>query len=133
MKAECFFITDKVNKTSPFYTNLQNETNHYGDMKYQNVASGVQFGMRLLFQLVYTSLHYEFDYLLRIDDDYFFCLKRYIAELSLPPLGPLIVGWVHCIKHIVRPDEGFLLFSRCLLYTSPSPRDGLLSRMPSSA
>ena len=24
-------------------------------------------------------------------------------------------------------------FSRCLLYTSPSPRDGLLSRMPSSA
>ena len=29
----------------------------------------------------------------------------------------------------------FLLlgFSGCLLYTSPSPRDGLLSRMPSSA
>ena len=24
-------------------------------------------------------------------------------------------------------------FSDCLLYTSPSPRDGLLSRMPSSA
>ena len=26
-----------------------------------------------------------------------------------------------------------LLSDRCLLYTSPSPRDGLLSRMPSSA
>ena len=25
------------------------------------------------------------------------------------------------------------LYIRCLLYTSPSPRDGLLSRMPSSA
>ena len=25
------------------------------------------------------------------------------------------------------------LFDGCLLYTSPSPRDGLLSRMPSSA
>ena len=24
-------------------------------------------------------------------------------------------------------------YSTCLLYTSPSPRDGLLSRMPSSA
>ena len=24
-------------------------------------------------------------------------------------------------------------FKNCLLYTSPSPRDGLLSRMPSSA
>ena len=26
-----------------------------------------------------------------------------------------------------------LLYKDCLLYTSPSPRDGLLSRMPSSA
>ena len=32
--------------------------------------------------------------------------------------------------------KGKILFvgtKRCLLYTSPSPRDGLLSRMPSSA
>ena len=29
--------------------------------------------------------------------------------------------------------HGERLDSRCLLYTSPSPRDGLLSRMPSSA
>ena len=27
----------------------------------------------------------------------------------------------------------FSLYEDCLLYTSPSPRDGLLSRMPSSA
>ena len=30
-------------------------------------------------------------------------------------------------------DEQLILSSDCLLYTSPSPRDGLLSRMPSSA
>ena len=32
-------------------------------------------------------------------------------------------------------EHGFeaLINKRCLLYTSPSPRDGLLSRMPSSA
>ena len=29
--------------------------------------------------------------------------------------------------------ENTEVFSTCLLYTSPSPRDGLLSRMPSSA
>ena len=29
--------------------------------------------------------------------------------------------------------EAFVLDQICLLYTSPSPRDGLLSRMPSSA
>ena len=28
---------------------------------------------------------------------------------------------------------GAVIFGDCLLYTSPSPRDGLLSRMPSSA
>ena len=28
---------------------------------------------------------------------------------------------------------GVVLVTSCLLYTSPSPRDGLLSRMPSSA
>ena len=30
-------------------------------------------------------------------------------------------------------DIGISLLTICLLYTSPSPRDGLLSRMPSSA
>ena len=33
-------------------------------------------------------------------------------------------------------DKGILfnlMYTSCLLYTSPSPRDGLLSRMPSSA
>ena len=30
-------------------------------------------------------------------------------------------------------NEDLALLSGCLLYTSPSPRDGLLSRMPSSA
>ena len=32
-------------------------------------------------------------------------------------------------KYIKAQDH----FNTCLLYTSPSPRDGLLSRMPSSA
>ena len=35
--------------------------------------------------------------------------------------------------HVEREDEGDLILEVCLLYTSPSPRDGLLSRMPSSA
>ena len=34
----------------------------------------------------------------------------------------------HTVSWIGRPD-----LITCLLYTSPSPRDGLLSRMPSSA
>ena len=35
--------------------------------------------------------------------------------------------------HLDGPAPGIVYSRPCLLYTSPSPRDGLLSRMPSSA
>ena len=39
-----------------------------------------------------------------------------------------------CVLGVVgAPVLVYLMASGCLLYTSPSPRDGLLSRMPSSA
>ena len=37
------------------------------------------------------------------------------------------------IVHQINKGYGNALILGCLLYTSPSPRDGLLSRMPSSA
>ena len=41
---------------------------------------------------------------------------------------------VKCIKEINKDLEvNMPITDACLLYTSPSPRDGLLSRMPSSA
>ena len=40
----------------------------------------------------------------------------------------------HNIKNIAVVEKGWIGGGNtCLLYTSPSPRDGLLSRMPSSA
>ena len=37
------------------------------------------------------------------------------------------------LHHVVAGEVGASDIKDCLLYTSPSPRDGLLSRMPSSA
>ena len=49
---------------------------------------------------------------------------RFIG-LRMPLLVPMaLVLWVPGVIWVAE---------RCLLYTSPSPRDGLLSRMPSSA
>ena len=40
----------------------------------------------------------------------------------------------HCAgERIFKIREHLAKLQACLLYTSPSPRDGLLSRMPSSA
>ena len=40
-----------------------------------------------------------------------------------------LLGAIETLEYLAQPDE----VDNCLLYTSPSPRDGLLSRMPSSA
>ena len=38
-----------------------------------------------------------------------------------------------CVGHVCLTACLLVFYCACLLYTSPSPRDGLLSRMPSSA
>ena len=53
-------------------------------------------------------------------------LEKQLGEIS--SLLPSVVMWL-----VVSREEGSPLCPFCLLYTSPSPRDGLLSRMPSSA
>ena len=45
-------------------------------------------------------------------------------------VGPGDSGWFH---NLLYDNAGEWAHHSCLLYTSPSPRDGLLSRMPSSA
>src|SRR5680860_1340845 len=47
--------------------------------------------------------------------------------------SPHPMRWQHFLRHLQRKRYGSSMWGLCLLYTSPSPRDGLLSRMPSSA
>ena len=46
--------------------------------------------------------------------------------------GPLVISGVY-FQPVDMEPAGNSIPKDCLLYTSPSPRDGLLSRMPSSA
>ena len=59
-------------------------------------------------------------------EDYLFDGWRYLDD-----------GKLGVTKEQRQINEDFILnnapYDNCLLYTSPSPRDGLLSRMPSSA
>ena len=73
-------------------------------------------------------------------DHYFLLIFGLLLSIAIMAVGAtLISGWIKKYKWIawlgliailvVAVD----LIYTCLLYTSPSPRDGLLSRMPSSA
>ena len=56
-------------------------------------------------------------------------VERVPLDLQYPPVEVLEeINWL-----IINEANQEEVFNNCLLYTSPSPRDGLLSRMPSSA
>ena len=54
-----------------------------------------------------------------------------ITFRRITPHESRIYQYGDCVGDVYRQDD--ILNPGCLLYTSPSPRDGLLSRMPSSA
>ena len=61
---------------------------------------------------------------------------NYIATITGGDGITVVDGAAHEAAAIVRVDSATVATADntlCLLYTSPSPRDGLLSRMPSSA
>ena len=59
--------------------------------------------------------------------------QRTAAKLNTPEKGDSIDTWLVWWADQKKRGKKITLDKICLLYTSPSPRDGLLSRMPSSA
>ena len=58
--------------------------------------------------------------------------EEFDEDLPVDPEGPIVLA----MAWVLPGKETFayvIEYGTCLLYTSPSPRDGLLSRMPSSA
>ena len=58
---------------------------------------------------------------------------KQLALVQLFSWFPLFLMWVYSTPAIAQHYWNTPIGDSCLLYTSPSPRDGLLSRMPSSA
>ena len=60
---------------------------------------------------------------------------KFIFSCSFPDACANPMGFVQggMISAVLDDATSIAMISSCLLYTSPSPRDGLLSRMPSSA
>ena len=58
-------------------------------------------------------------------------IRDEVLPKNILMIGPTGVGKTEISRRLSKLAEA--PFINCLLYTSPSPRDGLLSRMPSSA
>ena len=91
---------------------ISNEKDKYKDIKLQPLEGGRgQFGFRFLNQIKWAAAKFNFQYLLRIDDDYFLCLKRLLSELPWRPKQNLVWGFFHCEAGITWMDEAFMIFS----------------------
>eukprot|EP00794_Sanderia_malayensis_P016973 gene16973-18684_t len=109
---KCLFITDKQRSNSRYADVINEESQKYHDLEFQDLGGGVEFGKRYLYHMLWAVRNFEFDYFLRLDDDYFICMDKVINELPMPPLKMFHWGWVHCINGITRPEESVLLFSK---------------------
>lgn len=109
------FITDVPDNSTEIGRQVLQEQGIYQDIVFQKLKGGIEFGKRFLYHLIWAMQNYDFDYFLRMDDDYFFCLDRFTRELPLPMRANYHWGYVHCIEDIVRPEESMILFSRDLV------------------
>ena len=99
-----------------FYCLILNEKGKYKDIKVQVLKGGRgQFGFRFLNQIKWAAAKFSFQYLLRIDDDYFLCLKRLLSNLALRPKQNLVWGFFHCEAEITWLDEAFMIFSEDII------------------
>ena len=98
----CWFITDGqdvkgMRLQGEVRVKLENESRHYGDLVQAESPAGLNFGRRYLWMIEWASERYDFQYLLRLDDDYFVCFDKLIYELQHHRPKTLFTwGWLRC-------------------------------------
>ena len=80
------------------------------------MLGGREFGLRFFNHIKWAKAKFDFRFLLRIDDDYFICLKRLLSELPVRPDKSLVWGHFHCTGGITWVDESFMIFSSDIIY-----------------
>ena len=127
----CFDLDGTLIDTAPDLVRVLNEviaTEGLAPVNYARARNQVGYGSMALIRLAYREAGAKLDETTATSLQEMF-LKRYaetIDQLSQP--FPGVVKTLSNLRYV-----GAQLSVCCLLYTSPSPRDGLLSRMPSSA
>ena len=110
------FITDGLIEDHVQRNLTIHEKYLHKDLELMPMRGGWQFGLRFLNFIKWAVAKFDFEYFLRIDDDYFLCLKRLLSELPMRPKENLVWGYFHCQIGITRVDEGFMLLSQDIIH-----------------
>ena len=119
---------------------LEIESAAYGDVVILDIERGMNFALKLLTAMKYVSARYDFDFFLRLDDDYFVCLDHLLDELETAkklltaemedlvtadgesnpsaqlPQPMIYAGFRYCKKQETRIDEAYMLLSSALVH-----------------
>lgn len=115
-KVACSFFTDVRIPDKEIQQRLLTEKETYRDIKFQPLSGGSEFGLRFLYQAMWASATYDFQYFLRVDDDYFVCLKKLLNELQFRPKQNLCWGHFHCPDNLVTwMDESWMVYSHDII------------------
>ena len=133
----CLFITDGQDvRGQPLKgeikEKLENESRYYKDIIFANSPGGLNFGRRILWMYEWAAKRYDFQYVLRLDDDYFLCFDKLIDELQHHrPKKLFIWGWVHCRKKgNIYFDEAFIIITKDLIQSFLDRKNSTLLCQP---
>ena len=107
------FFTDGLQLKEEQKLKLLKEVKSSKDIMFSPIESDAMvFGERFLYQIMWAKAKFNFQYLLRLDDDYFVCMERLLNELHFRPKKELSWGRYHCHdQNLVYMDESWALFS----------------------
>ncbi|CAN0163758.1 unnamed protein product [Ectocarpus fasciculatus] len=107
---------------------LEEEMTAHQDLVVMDIDSGMNFAVKLVWAMRWMSHQWAFDFFLRLDDDYFLCLRRLLDELEAtfgttlePP--KIYAGHITCVMGKSRIDEAYMLLSASLVIRVLSTTD----------
>ena len=98
----CYIFTDSLDTygnplPDEVIVALEQERFLNKDLILTGSPGGVNFATRYLWIINWANRNYKFDFLLRVDDDYFICMDRLFLELPYRKvIRKLYWGYVHC-------------------------------------
>ena len=128
LQVRCVFVTDGLQLEENQKESLLKERNIFGDIVFSPTQNdAVMYGHRFLYLIMWAKAKFNFQYLLRLDDDYFVCMDRMVNELHFRPKRSLSWGWYHCSMAVVWMDEAWSLFSADVIdnFLTQDPRSML--------